>query len=330
MSNNNTIQNMVNQQLNSGKRRKWEPIVMAVVQERVSSGNIPFNERKLAYLLEGYKYMDKSNEGHMNTLSKVSCRLRLKGQIKRNWMVDYSRRITGEKDWESEPTIRFARNRIESSISNLGWNYQKSLWDDQDERPLFIMEKETMTEVFETILQGQRLRIVPSRGYPSFEQMCQIVEELPMSPQIGHIFVFTDCDSSGYGAIDDLNNRIPEYQKYLQMDSYQEMPKIDRLALDENQVKVVYHLSCGTQNPNDTRNQKYKHLRPYMITAELDQLDTKDLKVLIDKAVQSCINDPDAMDLAKSRELWNKKSLDYIGRNITVNLGNQEIYPIYP
>jgi hypothetical protein len=127
--------------------------------------------------------------------------------------------------------------------------------------------------------------------------------------------------------MDDLNNRIPEYQKYLQMEDYQEMPKIDRLALDENQVKMVYHLSYGTQNPNDTRNQKYKHLRPYMITAELDQLDTKDLKALIDQAVQSCISDPDAMELSRSTELWNKKALDYIGKNIIVNLGQQKIYP---
>jgi hypothetical protein len=316
---------MVNQQLASGKRRKWEPIVMAVVQERVASGNIPFNERKLAYILEGYKFLNKKSESDMNILSDVACRLRLNGRIKRSWMVDYSRRITGEEDFECGTPMHFAKIRLSSSVRNLDYYYQKCLWSGQNEKPLFIMEKETMTEVFETILQDHRLKIVPSRGYPSFEQMCQIVEELPVPPQRGHIFVFTDCDSSGYGAIDDLNNRIPEYQAYLRIQKC--MPKIDRLALDENQVKNVYHLSYGTQNPNDTRNQKYKHLRPYMLTAELDQLDTKDLKALIDKAVQSCINRPDVMELARSRESWGKRSLEYIGKNITVNLGQQQIYP---
>jgi hypothetical protein len=301
--------------------RKWQPVIMKEIEAMRLANSLPTTERHIMYLLEVRGFMNKKKDSDMKHFSKVMVRLREKKLIKNSEVVDFSRKIMGEEDRESDSPLNWFKLSLTCGISSIPENYMKSRWHFQRYFPIFVIEKEALAPIFLQTLEDYRVKVVPSKGFPSYPQMMEIIELMPIKQET-KFFLFSDCDYAGYDAERDLKDRIPRYSK-IQYGFPFSLFDVDRIALTPQQVTSL-SLRQVPLNPNDTRAKNYPFLK---IGCELDAMETKDLRALIIQSVESCISNRGEWNKAISLEKWGKKQLKHFSKNTEVFVKGAKIYP---
>lgn len=302
-------------------RRKWEPVIMKEIEDMRLANSLPTTERHIMYLLEVRGFMNKKKDSDMNHFSRVMVRLREKHLIQNSEVVDFSREIMGEEDRESNSPIDWFKLSLVCNISSIPETYMKSRWKFQRYFPVFIIEKEALAPIFLQTLEGYKVKVVPSKGFPSYPQMMEIIELMPIKQET-EFLLFTDCDYAGYDAERDLKDRIPRYSKIQYGFPFSKF-KVERVALTPQQV-VSLNLRQVPLNQNDKRAKNYPFLK---IGCELDGMETKDLRALIIQSVESCISNRAEWNKAISREKWGKKQLKNFSKNTEVFIKGVKVYP---
>ena len=280
--------------------------------------SLPTTERHILYILATKGFCSKKSKTHLNSLSSVLTLLREREQILDSEIIDESREIVGENDFECGNPLRFLRKAMIERAKHTSDYYFKSLWQGQDFYPIFVVEKEAIVRLFTDTLEPYRVRVVASRGNCSYPQMKELVS-LFSDIQKTKIFLFSDCDYAGCADEYDLWRRAFRYTK--------KNPKVfvvERVALTQDQVLNVYKLNWIPLNPKDKNAKNFPNLK---VSCELDALETKDLKDLIIKSVESCITNRQSWNTAKAREKWGKKAIQEFSKKLEVFIDKQKIYP---
>ena len=165
---------------------------------------------------------------------------------------------------------------MEQSFRISSYRYDLEMWEDQPNRVFVLLEKDTLSKLFENALSYYRVKIYIGHGYESATKMKQLADEcLPDKNNI--VLHFADYDPSGLDMTRDAKERLTDYGA--------SNLEVKRRALFAYQVKN-YQLPFNPWKVKDPRSYKY----PIMAT-ELDALDPMELRKLIIQAIRLEIDD---------------------------------------
>ena len=198
----------------SRQRIKWDGVIQAVKQELHS-----FNEqgiekptlRSMFYRLFSHEIIPNTPNTY-DRLSKTTVEARMEGLLDLDCFTDNSRQVIdgfNEEYWTPEQLIE-ARIKQLKNIEN---DYTKFIprWHNQPNYVEIWTEKDAMAGVFQNILDGLDVRIVPMRGNTSLTFLNKCVKRLIYFKNLGkniHILYYGDFDPSGVYMDTDLENRL--------------------------------------------------------------------------------------------------------------------------
>jgi len=234
-----------------------------------------------------------SNTSNQYTqMDKTLTKLREEGKLSFYSFEDRSREELGTKD------IGFSNPNNFLTLAEKGFReswkqFDRRMWEDQPNRLFILLEKATLSRVFENALSHYRIKIYVGHGYESGTKMKQLADEcLPDKNNI--VLHFSDYDPSGVHMTKDARDRLTNYgAKNL---------TVKRKALTPNLVKWAknyfgYSLPFNPWKVKDPRSYKY----PIMAT-ELDALDPRDLRKIIIHSVR--------LEIDSSKWLVKKQQID--------------------
>jgi hypothetical protein len=194
---------------------------------------------------------------------------RLTGLIDWSAIVDRTRNIRGVATYDN-PEELIARNV---------WQYSIDKWENQKYRLEVWIEKDALAGVFSRVCNRNQVDFFSCRGYTSQSEMYVAAKrhqgyiEAGQTPIILH---FGDHDPSGIDMSRDIRER-------LEMFNYGEAIKVDRLALNMNQVKQ-YNPPPNPNKETDSRSPGYTRIYG-AYSWELDALNPETLSALVEEAV---------------------------------------------
>lgn len=228
-----------------------------------------------------YKQMDK-------TLTK----LRENGKLSFYSFEDRSREELGTEDREFGDINKFLM-LSERGFRESWRQFDRRMWKDQPNRVFILLEKDTLSKVFEDALASYRIKIYVGHGYESSTKMKQLADEC-LSDKNNIVLHFSDYDPSGVHMTKDARDRLTNYGA--------QNLTVKRRALTPNLIKwsskyFGYSLPFNPFKVKDPRSYKY----PIMAT-ELDALDPRDLRKIIVHSVR--------LEIDSSKWLAKKQQID--------------------
>lgn len=119
------------------------------------------------YRLVSKNYLSNTKTKY-TSLSKNTVKAREDGRLPINCFSDSTRRIIDGFNENYETIDQYVYDAV-SDLENLGefWKNSYPRWHKQPEYVEVWIEKEALTETFNSILSGKDVIIVPNKGYPS-------------------------------------------------------------------------------------------------------------------------------------------------------------------
>ena len=229
----------------------WNKIIEIIKAEL----NLYYNQgykptlRSIFYRLYTKKSISNTSSAY-NSLVRATVKARLDGRLPINCFADNSRNVIGnfnETFFEPNDYI----NRSLSVIKNIPEGYQNFIprWHNQPEYVEVWSEKDAMSDIFQSILKGKDVRIIPHKGFTSLTFLYECVERLKQQKMQGkniHILYYGDFDPSGDYMVNDLLKRMDK----LGLTQYE--IDFQKIAVTQQQIKK-YNLPF---NPDKTTIEK--------------------------------------------------------------------------
>jgi hypothetical protein len=229
----------------------WKKIIEIIKAEL----NLYYNQgykptlRSIFYRLYTKKLIPNTSSAY-NSLVRATVKARLDDRLPIDCFADNSRNVIGnfnETFFEPNDYI----NRSLSVIKNIPEEYLNFIprWHNQPEYVEVWSEKDAMSDIFQSILKGKDVRIIPHKGFTSLTFLYECVERLKQQKRQGkniHILYYGDFDPSGDYMVNDLLNRMDK----LGLTQYE--IDFQKIAVTQQQIKK-YNLPF---NPDKTTIEK--------------------------------------------------------------------------
>jgi len=256
-------------------RNQVENDILNAVPQIISTYGGKVTVRQVFYKLLGMNGSDGkpilwNSTNQYTQMDKTLTKLREDGRLSFYSFEDRSRNELGTSDCGYFDTKDFLRS-MERNFKESSWQYDLRMWNDQPNRVFVLLEKDTLSRIFEDALSYYRVKIYIGHGYESGTKMKQLADECS-DDKDNVVLHFSDYDPSGIDMRRDAEERLTDYgAKNL---------KVKRRALTPNQIKR-FNLPFSPWKVKDPRSYKY----PVMAT-ELDALDPNELRKLIIQAIR--------------------------------------------
>lgn len=196
------------------QRIKWNAVIEAVKIELgdFAEQGIPKPTlRAMFYRLYSRGVIPNTSSAY-DRLSRTTVTARMKGELGLDCFIDNSRQVIdafNEVYWTPEELIDA---RIES-LKDTEYDYTRFIprWHGQPHYVEVWIEKDAMAGVFQTILHGLDVRIVPMKGNASLTFLNECAKRISHYQSSGkdvHILYYGDFDPSGDFMVMDLEDRL--------------------------------------------------------------------------------------------------------------------------
>ena len=196
------------------QRIKWNAVIEAVKIELgdFAEQGIPKPTlRAMFYRLYSRGVIPNTSSAY-DRLSRTTVTARMKGELGLDCFIDNSRQVIdafNEVYWTPEELIDA---RIES-LKDTEYDYTRFIprWHGQPHYVEVWIEKDAMAGVFQTILHGLDVRIVPMKGNASLTFLNECAKRISHYQSSGkdvHILYYGDFDPSGDFRVMDLEDRL--------------------------------------------------------------------------------------------------------------------------
>ncbi len=192
---------------------KWNNIIEIIKAELNLYHNQGYKPtlRSIFYRLYTKKLMPNTTSSY-NSLVRATVKARLDGRLPVDCFADNSRNVIGNfNETFFEPNDYIDRSL--NVIKNIPGEYQNFIprWHNQPEYVEVWSEKDAMSDIFQSILKGKDVRIIPHKGFTSLTFLYECVERLKQQKRQGkniHILYYGDFDPSGDYMVNDLQKRM--------------------------------------------------------------------------------------------------------------------------
>lgn len=202
-------------QMTASRRINWKEVIEAVKVELASFASEDYKPtlRAMFYRLYSRGVIPNTPSAY-DRLSKTTGNARVEGELDMDCFVDNSRQVIedfNETYWTPQELIDA---RIES-LKNSQFDYTDYIprWHNQPHYVEDWIEKDSMAGVFQIILEGLDVRIVPMKGNVSWTFLNECANRIKHFMSLGkqiHILYYGDFDPSGEYMDTDLENRLGE------------------------------------------------------------------------------------------------------------------------
>ena len=335
----------VKELLHQYRERGFKPTIRQIFYRLVS-------ERLLPNHIRAYKALDdkltKLREKGLEELGlrigrKEECTEDVEDGIHPGAFRDTSRRVIG-----GDIGFSSLQEYFDQVLRYLEVAYTRKRWENQPKQVIIWLEKEALAGVLEDIAKKYRVKLIPSRGYPSFTYVFKhLVQTIDLNKPLV-VLLLTDFDPSGQDMVRDLKKRVLryvyDYYSYLMdKEDYDGAIKVDyhieinedgyywreyeyegieikKVALTKDQV-IKYNLPPLPAKKGDPRYEWFK--RNYGDKAtELDALPPEVLRQLVEDAIIENI-DVDAWEEVQHKEKGEKERIKEIIQKLRETLESE-------
>jgi len=252
--------------------------LLLLVEEILDNYTMPVTVRQVFYRLVAQQIIDNT----LDSYQKVSRTIR-------------DGRYAGLLDWDkiTDETREYYKphsySSIEEAIENLKENYRLDRWKENDHFIIVWVEKATMLGQFYPITSKYDVYLTPGRGWGSTSHVWETVRMIAdRSGKEVKILHFGDLDPSGWGMIEDIDNRLNEFGLRV---------KLEHILLNENDIsrysltpsfKVI--VKEGTREErdkleSDPRAKKFKQRFGRLFQVEVEAMDANELIRRLEQAL---------------------------------------------
>jgi hypothetical protein len=266
----------------------YDEIVGAVL-EIVAQYRTRMTLRQIYYRLVA-KNLIPNNLNSYKGLSRTLVTARERGEVDDDIMEDRGREVYGGDSGYDSPE-EFVRGKVEG-LDGCWSYYTRELWVDQPEYVEVWVEKDALSRLFRSAVDGLRVTTCVGRGYSSYTYVKRAVDRFAAIPsgKPCTIIYAGDWDPSGLDITRDLGRRLKEYGA--------PQVKVHRIALTKNQISE-YELPPAPVKTTDARAGKFIAKHGHDVV-ELDALEPNVLQGIVRGAVEKHI-DADAWEATRQR-----------------------------
>lgn len=258
-----------------GKHQKTISILEAT--REILSEYRPMTVRQIYYQLVSRQVIE-NNKSNYQAVSKALVDARKEEIIPWGWIEDRLRQPREVSMW----------NGLSDFSEAVKQSYRKNVWDTQSKYIEVWEEKDSLSGIFEDILEPYGITLNVGRGYDGWSSIRSA--GMRYLSKDTTILYFGDFDPSGEDMVRSLEERLF---------SFGCKPEIIKCALNWEDIET-YHLPQNYTKPKDTRSKAF--IEKYgNISVELDALPTTVLQTRLKKEIESRM-DMDALNSIKIQE----------------------------
>jgi len=232
--------------------------------------------RQVFYRLVSLQVTENNYDSY-KALGRHLVKARKEGMIPWGWVEDRTRRPRRVSMWAD----------LDGYLDTVAISYRRDVWADQSRRVEVWLEKETLSPVFDTILEPYGITLNVPHGFDGWSSIHEAAGRLDADDVI---LFFSDFDPSGQDMHRSLRDRLawfgcePEIRKVALT-----LEDVERYQLPQNRCKATDKRSRG-------------HIERYgNISVELDALPPAELIRMAQQSICS-VMDLDALARTKKRE----------------------------
>jgi len=249
-----------------------------IIEDFVKQGFV-LTVRQLYYQLVARDLIPNTEKSYKRVTSLAND-ARLAGYIDWDAIEDRTRAFVRRTRWESGKQI----------LENAARGFHMDMWENQENRPFVIIEKEALVGVLENICHQNDVPLLAARGYPSGTVLREFAVQdiLPYNFQRVVVIHLGDHDPSGLDMTRDLRDRISMFAET-------EEVELVRVALNMDQINE----RKPPPNPAKTTDSRFAdYQRMYGEESwELDALPPSYLVELVQEKI----------DAYRDAKAWNKR-----------------------
>jgi hypothetical protein len=259
------------------QRIKWNEVIEAVKEELQNFDEHGYKPtlRAMFYRLFSRGIIPNTSSAY-DRLSKTTVRARMEDELEIDCFIDNSRQIIDDYNkfhWTPEDLIDA---RVEN-LKNTEFDYTKFFhrWHNQPHYVEVWIEKDAMAGVFQTILQGKDVTIVPMKGNASLTFLNECVERLAHFENLGkkvHILYYGDFDPSGDYMDTDLENRLRGLGLEIPFDADFERIAVTQEQIDDYNLPSDPDKATREKMDRDTKSPQFIEKYGKLYAVELDSL----------------------------------------------------------
>lgn len=249
---------------------KMITLVNQIIGEYQASGFI-LTVRQLYYQLVSRDVIPNSERSYQNLITLVT-NGRIAGFIDWDAIEDRTRSFIMRSRWTSPNDI----------LRAVAKQYHSDPWENQEIRPVVIVEKEALVGVFERVCNEYDVPLLAARGYPSVSVMREFANDMVRyGDKPIHILHFGDHDPSGIDMSRDLQERINLFSRHTDY-------TFERMALNFEQIEE-WNPPPNPAKMTDSRFENYRE-RFGDSSWELDALPPQTLVDLAEQEIRNYID----------------------------------------
>jgi hypothetical protein len=269
----------------------WDNIIEIIKSELIRYHNQGYKPtlRSIFYLLYSKKSISNTNSTY-KSLVRATVKARQDGRLPIDCFADNSRNGVGNFNEIFVDPIDYI-GRTLSVIKNIPEAYQNFIprWHKQLEYVEVWSEKDAMSDIFQSILKGKDVRIIPHKGFTSLTFLYECVKRLKQQKNKGkniHVLYYGDFDPSGDYMVNDLLKRM----KRLGLTPYE--IDFQTIAVTQQQIKK-YNLPFNPDKMTiekmnrDSRTTGFVAKYGHLFSVEIDALPALIPDIFKDKVIQS-------------------------------------------
>jgi len=259
------------------QRIKWNDVIDAVKEELQNFDEQGYKPtlRAMFYRLFSRGIIPNTSSAY-DRLSKTTVRARMEDELDIDCFIDNSRQIIERYNKLHLTPEQLIDARIEN-LKNTESDYTEFIprWHNQPNYVEVWIEKDAMAGVFQTILQGLDVTIVPMKGNASLTFLNECVERLAHFKNLGknvHILYYGDFDPSGEYMDTDVENRLKALGLEMPYEADFERIAVTQEQIDEHNLPSDPDKATKEKMDRDSKSPQFIEKYGKLYAVELDAL----------------------------------------------------------
>lgn len=287
----------INYVLGCARTRDLKLIVQGIpILEQFRQDGYRVTLRQLHYQFVG-KNLYRNTAANYAKICEAMRRGRMAGLIDWDIIEDRTRIVRSRPQWDDPADI----------LNSCAHCFHVDYWQDQECRVEVWIEKDALLGVIEPICERWDCSYFSCRGYPSTSELHEASRRIKRYHERGQVFQILYCGDHDPSGIDMGTNIVRA------LEEFNAPCEFKRIALNRDQV-ARFVLPPNPVKESDSRSKKYRQQFGDECW-ELDALPPRELNMLIESEIESCVDDMDAFDERRDEEIEGQNKLRVVADN---------------
>jgi hypothetical protein len=278
-----------------GSRTSWKNLPLVCVAAELLAVHNPDTVRGNMYLLVSHGWLPDTGKRSYRVIQRLLNRLRLRGTIKFEWVVDNVRSTIKPSSWSG----------LEDFAETCREAYRKSFWPHMPDYIEVIVEKDTVAGKVAPVTREYDVALHPLRGYSSTSFAWGIVKGWERISKPITIYYIGDHDPSGRDLEREIQQKIKRISKGREF-------TWKRLAVNPEQFDE-FNIIPLKPKKGDKRWPKFEKQFGWEC-AEVEAIPASDLRAMVRQAIESHIPQGQWQRLQEIERLEREQWQEAMGR----------------